>query len=351
MEEILYEVGLSLVDSIGPRKFAALLNVFGSAKEVFSAPENELIPIVGRVSTSQIKKFDLRKAEEELRRANELGVEILVYSKDGYPEGLTQIPDPPILLYRWGSLREFPDLSLAIVGTRNATHYGLKYAYNFSKELAAHGLCIVSGGAKGIDRKAHEGAIDGGGKTIAVLGCGVDVTYPRDSFSLFERIKENGALISEFPFGKQPYSSNFPLRNRIIAALSKAVFVVEAPASSGALITARWSLEIGRDVFALPGPIDRESSLGCNRLLRDGAKPILEIDDILEEFGMKRRKKSLKLSDKEKKIFEILTSPLHINEIAERSGMEVKEVFPILLSLLMKGAIFELPGKYYEKCS
>ncbi|MBL7158425.1 MAG: DNA-protecting protein DprA [Candidatus Omnitrophica bacterium] len=289
-----------------------------------------------------------------------------------YPEALKHIQGPPQELFVAGELLEEDKNAIAIVGTRQASFYGISEAERFAYELGLLGITIVSGMAKGIDAASHRGAIKAGARTIAVMGAGHDKIYPPEHKKLYEEILKNGAVITEFPVGTELHPSNFPSRNRIISGLSKGVLVIDAPSKSGALITARFALEQGREVFAVPGNINSAKSAGSNRLIKDGAKLVENTDDILEELlyvldieaagrrsqasGCRsqvagcRSQASGELSQKEGKVYGILCdNPLSIDEIRENINLPVNEVSGILLSLELKKLVKALPGENFIK--
>jgi len=295
---------------------------------------------------------------EELEAIEKLGVNIITVDDEQYPENLKHIYDPPKVLYVKGGFKPEDCFNIAIVGTRRASLYGQQNAERFAAELAERGFTITSGLARGIDTLAHKGAIKRGGRTIAVLGCGIDIAYPPENKKLMEEIEKKGAIISEFPIGTPPLKYNFPIRNRIISGLSMGVLVIEAPEKSGALITVSYALEQGREVFSLPGRIDTPTSKGTLGLIKDGAKLVQTIDDILEELQSlpeKERKEHEKenfdisgLTDEEKSVINVLSEePMHIDEI--KSNVDVSNISSILLKLELKKAIRELPGKHYVR--
>ena len=281
-----------------------------------------------------------------------------MFTSGDYPKALFQIPDPPPFIYVKGLW--FPgDVAVAVVGSRRATSYGLMTTAKLSGELASHGVCVVSGLARGVDTAAHKGALQVGGKTIGVLGCGIDKIYPPENRILFEEMSQKGCLISEYPLGTMPLAENFPRRNRIISGLSCGVLVIEAAEKSGSLITAQYALEHGRDVFAVPGNISFASSRGCNRLIKQGAKLVDCVEDILEELPGRERlsldaplfqapPRSFALSPKEAAIYGLLVrSPLHIDDIITQTELTAGEVSSMLLHLELKGAVTPLPGTHY----
>ncbi len=385
-EEVLYHLGFSHFLGIGPVKFALLKNHFGSAKKAYLAQEKELKELLGEKLGQKFIKFrqsfDLEKKYQEIKKK---GIEVISVDDERYPQDLKNIPDPPICLYVKGSMANFFSLSgspslyrgrhpktqknlpilsskdqeslilFAIVGTRQPTSYGLTVAKKFSFELAKNGFVIVSGMAYGVDTAAHWACLEAGGKTIAVLGCGVDVVYPAANRPLYEKIIETGgAIISEFPPGQTVLKGLFISRNRIISALSKGVMVVEGEEDSGALITARYAAEQGKEVFAPPSPITSKMSAAPNLLLKQGAKLVTSIEDIFEEFNIKispKKEQKLKesLNDSEKKIFEILKEkPLLIEDLVSALQQPIGHVLNTLSLLEIKGVVRKNEQNYYE---
>lgn len=282
----------------------------------------------------------------EMQKLDRVGAHFITHDEDAYPPLLKQLPDAPIILYVRGTLLPDDQRALAIVGTRKATSYGRDAAYRLARELAAQGVTIISGLAHGIDAAAHQGALDGGGRTIAVLGCGVDRIYPADHRALAARIIQNGALVSEFPLGSAPDAHHFPRRNRIISGLSLGVLIVEAPHKSGAIITASAAAEQGREVFAVPGSIFSPASAGANRLIQDGAKLVLTVDDILDELQLISRyvetrkvaEKVAPANEEERLILDMLgAEPTHVDDLVRRCGLPVATVNSTLAILELKG--------------
>jgi DNA processing protein len=284
-----YWIWLSSLVKITPRKRLALLKYFGDPAGLWQAGENELR--ASQLCTSKIISYimdtDMRRGAGDLaKRVFACGADVITFNDPSYPQTLKYTADPPAVLYCLGRLK--PDeLCVAVVGSRKATWYGLDMSKKLSSELARHGVTIVSGMARGVDSKAHYGALEAGGRTIAVLGCGVDVVYPKENRNLMDEICKKGAVISEYLPGTEPIPFNFPARNRIISGLSKGVIIVEASEKSGSLITADYALEQGRDVFAVPGNINSMNSSGTNRLIREGARIITCAGDILDEMNVK----------------------------------------------------------------
>lgn len=280
-------------------------------------------------------------------------------SDKGYPKNLRNIHGPPPVLYVKGGILPKDDIAVGVVGSRKASIYGLETCEKLAFELASMGVTIVSGMARGIDSAAHRGALKAGGRTLAVFGCGIDYIYPPENKSLAEKIEKSGALISEFGLGVEPMPYNFPRRNRIISGLSLGVIVVEAARNSGALITAAFALEQGREVFAVPGKINSATSAGVHQLIKDGAKLVGSVDDIIEELHLKievmdvsqnEEKSDIKLEEEESRIYSILSDePKHIDDIIKESGLSSSKVSNVLLALQLRKLIKELPGKFYYK--
>jgi len=280
----------------------------------------EKIPGVGpKIAARIVAGSKAADVDKEIKLAEKNNIKIVPYTSDQFPHNLKKIYDPPLLLYIKGEIRKSDTLALAIVGARKSSYYGQTQAERFGRQLAQVGFCVVSGMARGIDTNAHAGAIKGKGRTIAVLGSGLGVIYPSENKELSEKIADNGAVISELPMTTPPNNRNFPPRNRIISGLSLGVLVVESTLRSGSAITAKWALEHGKDVFAIPGNIDSNYSRGTNKLIKDGAKLVEDISDIVEELGPLAESihindsekvadiRSLTLNSKENKIFSILS--------------------------------------------
>jgi len=352
---------LGKIPHLGPKKSRELVEYFGSPQEVFSASFNKLseIPGIGKeIANIVTNKARNISVEEDLKLIKKFNVQIITFQDTRYPFNLQNIFDPPPLLYVRGELREEDKDALAIVGTRRATIYGKLVARRLAREIAEEGITIVSGMARGIDTAAHWGALEAGGRTIAVLGSGVDTVYPPENKQLMDKIIEKGAVVSEFPLKSLPEASHFPQRNRIISGLSRGVLVVEAPLRSGALITAEFALEQGREVFAVPGSINSLKSQGTNHLLKEGAKLVERAEDIFEELNFSPvlsnieivKNKELLLSAEEKKIFEFIREePLHIDSLVEKSELSASMVAAILTRLQIKGFIREFPGKVFVR--
>jgi len=354
---------LSKIPHLGPKRCRQLVEYFGSPKKVLSASSKSLlrVPEIGeKMVSSIIQERERIDVDEDLKTIDRLGIHLISFQDDKYPQNLLHTFNPPSLLYIRGSLKEEDKDAVAMVGTRRATIYGKMMVRKLARDLAKEGLTIVSGMARGVDTAAHLGALEAGGRTIAVLGCGVDVVYPLENRRLMAEIIESGAVISEFPLRTSPEGVNFPRRNRIISGLSKGVVVVEAPLRSGALITADFALEEGREVFAVPGNINSPYSQGTNRLIKQGAKLVEDAQDILEELDlsllgeMKRRegsaKRELSLSLEEEKILNLLgEEPLHIDLLVQESSLPASRVAEVLMRLEIKGLVRQLAGQQFVK--
>ncbi|HLO27307.1 MAG TPA: DNA-processing protein DprA [Geobacteraceae bacterium] len=348
---------LKSVPLVGNVTFRRLLEKFDSPEKVLRATERELSHVRGisAAAVASIRSHDYRPfAERECAAVAKSGAGIVTFVSGNYPKALLQIPDPPPFLYVKGELRG-SETALAVVGSRRASSYGLHTTTRLVTELAGLGITVVSGMARGIDTAAHRGALGAGGRSIGVLGCGIDVSYPPENRKLFDEMAAKGALVSEFPMGTLPLAENFPRRNRIISGISRGVLVVEAAENSGSLITAQFALEQGREVFAIPGNINCISSRGANRLIKEGAKLVENMDDILDELpdrpgrnGHASAAPDFGLTPQEAALYMLLAeSPLHIDEIIIKSALTVGEVSATLLRLELKGAVMQLPGKIF----
>ena len=356
-------IALRAVNGIGPVLFRRLLERFETPAEVLTAPPVSLAgvrgitqQIVDAIGASDCRRF----AETECRRIEQAGVKLLTFLDADYPRRLFEIGDPPPLLYLKGSIPVW-DPAVAVVGARRATRDGMKNAERLSAELSAAGVLVVSGLARGIDTAAHRGALASGGNTVAVLGCGVDVDYPPENRQLAGQICEHGCIISEFPMGTQPLAEHFPRRNRIISGLSRGVLVVEAVEKSGSLITARYALDQGREVMALPGSISSPSCRGSNRLIKEGAQLVDCISDILESCRIRLNSNTLPLLEqqlerprhdltpREAAIYELIAQgPRHLDDITQALELTAGEVSAMVLGLELKGLLQQLPGSYYS---
>jgi DNA processing protein len=356
-------IALSRVEGLGCVGFKKLAEHFSDPTAALSAPAAALAEIHGldKNVIDGLRNFSAwDEVEAEIIRAEKAAVKVVPFTDSTYPARLRMIADPPPLLYVKGDIRSEDEKAVAIVGSRSASDYGRRVARDLCRGLASLGFTVVSGMARGIDGTAHGTALNAGGRTIAVLGSGVDRAYPAEHQQLYQRISENGAVISEFPLGTRPMAFNFPARNRLISGLSLGVVVVEATEKSGSLITAALALEQGREVFAVPGEVGSSRSRGAHRLIRQGAKLVETVDDILEEIapqlaarrgnadGAVKRTLPRHLGDEFQKIFDLFQErSLQIDEVIENSGYSPPRVSEILLELELQGYIKQLPGKKY----
>jgi DNA processing protein len=359
-DPLLDRLCLSLVSGVGPRLYRALVDHFGSASAVLNAPMSELrmVPGIGaKLSQAVSRAREQIDAADELQFCRQQGIAILGAGEAGYPRMLAEIPDPPAILYVQGELKPQDQLAVAIVGSRHATQYGLAQAQRLAASLARAGLVIVSGLARGVDAAAHRGALEAGGRTIAVLGGGLAQIYPPEHQPLANEIAGQGAVVSEAPPRSQPLSGSFPQRNRIISGISLGVIVVEASTHSGALITAQHAMEQNREVFAVPGRVDNRMAHGCHRLLRDGAKLVESADDVLEELGplvaatpsnsgqVVHHPAELLLNELEQQVLQSITGDsAGIDEIVVASGLPTPQVLSTLSVLEMRRLVRRLSG-------
>ncbi len=353
-----YLIALNLVDSIGQKAIDLLLGGFKNPSEIFHASEDDLVSCGLRPSQAKrIKGFSRwKRVEQVFSICQKKGIKIIDIFSDNYPQRLREIASPPPLLFLRGELEREDWLSIAVVGSRRPSAYGITVAEQLTGELASLGLTIVSGMARGIDSVAHKEALKAGGRTIAVLGSGVDVVYPAENRSLMERIAVSGAVISEFLPGTRPERGNFPRRNRIISGLSLGVLVVEATTKSGTLITAGYAIEQGRDVFAVPGRVNSSLSAGTNELIKKGAKLVLTVEDIVEEFAheirqflkQKSKPKRVELTPEEEALLRHITDePVHVDELTRTSGLPLYKILSILTGLEIKGMVRQTEGKRF----
>ena len=356
-------LALARVKGLGCVSFKKLVACFGDPTEAFSATPSELAAVEGlqRDAIDSLVGFSQwAEVDNELKRVRSSGVTLVRYTDIEYPERLRAIADPPPVLYVKGAFAASDQRAMAIVGSRSASDYGRRVARDLARGLASYGFTVVSGLARGIDGMAHDTALNAGGRTIAVLGSGVERAYPPEHDKLYQRIAEQGAIISELPIGAKPLAYNFPARNRLISGLSLGVVVVEATEKSGSLITASLATDQGREVFAVPGEVGSSRSRGAHRLIRQGAKLVEAVDDIIEEIapqlvrpagatlGHRVRQLPQNSSAAVQKIFAILQErSLQVDEIIEDSGLVAAQVLGILLDLELQGYLKQLPGKVY----
>jgi DNA processing protein len=356
-------LALGRVKGLGCAGFKKLAVRFADPTKIFSASAAELAQVEGlhRDVIDGLLKFSAwGEIEQEIRRAREAGIELVPFTSPNYPARLRTIADPPPVLYIKGTLGAGDDKAVAIVGSRSASDYGRRMARDLARGLANLGFTVISGMARGIDGTAHDAVLQSGGRTIAVLGSGIDRAYPPEHGNLYRRISENGAVISELPIGTRPMAFNFPARNRLISGLSLGVVVVEATEKSGSLITAAMAVEQGREVFAVPGEAGASRSRGAHRLIRQGAKLVETVDDIIEEIAPQLLHHSGRAvapapptlppsaSETMRKIFALLQeNTLQVDQVIERSAVPAAQVLEILLDLELQGFIRQSPGKIY----
>ena len=360
-------VALNMIEGVGPVRARSLLEFFGEAPKILAASKQELLRVrnIGEETAENIanweKSVDLAG---ELKRISDFGCHTLISSDELYPPSLREIYDPPLVLYVKGALMMKDKNAVAMVGSRMTTHYGIETARKLAYQLAYVGVTVVSGGARGIDTAAHQGALSGKGRTIAVLGTGINLVFPVENAELFERIAANGAVMTQFPFNRPADKQSFPIRNRIVAGMTLGTVVVEANLTSGSLITANFATEYGRQIFAVPGRIDSPRSKGCHELIKKGAKLCEGVEDILSEFeylfpstnrppGANETGvlPALDLNPNEQSVFTAvkLEEESSIDEIIRASGLPSSAVNVALFSLEMKRLVKQLPGKLFVR--
>ncbi|HLH55249.1 MAG TPA: DNA-processing protein DprA [Verrucomicrobiae bacterium] len=359
-------VALSLIEHVGPVRVRQLLDHFGNATAILSAARSQLLQVngIGAETADSIASWEKNvDLSAELKRIDEFGCRVLIAGDEEYPPLLRQIYDPPVVLYAKGQLLAKDKNSVAMVGSRMTTHYGVEVARRLAYQLAYLGVTVVSGGARGIDSAAHQGALSAKGRTIAVLGTGINIVWPPENKELYERVAENGALVTQFPFNSPGTKQSFPIRNRLVAGMTLGTVVVEANLTSGALITANFANEYGRQVFAVPGRIDSPRSKGCHDLIKKGAKLCEGAEDILSEFeylfppsnkpaspAETGQLPALELSENEQKVYDTLSEEqLSIDEVIRKSALPASSASVALLSLEMKRIIRQLPGKMFVR--
>lgn len=356
MNALAYWIGFNKVRGIGPARLRALLDAFGDVASAWHASADALSQIgLDRRSLANLlqARRDLDLAAE-LTRVEHLGVQLLTWDDPCYPTRLLTIADPPPVLYVRGDFRAEDDWAVAVVGTRHASAYGREAARMLAGDLARAGVTIISGLARGIDAQAHRAALEAGGRTVAILGSGIDVIYPWENAHLAEEIVAAGALITEYPLGTQPEASNFPPRNRIISGMSRGVVVVEAGERSGALITAGFAADQGRDVFAVPGSIFQRGSQGTNRLIRDGAQPVFSALDVLEALNLTSVPQQVEAqllfpTDATEALLldQLAEEPMHVDEVSRATGLPIATVTSTLALMELKGLVRHAGGMSY----
>jgi len=363
MSDPIYLLALNSLRDIGPVIARRLLAVFGSPENIFQSTVRELKEIegIGENRARSIVSFNQWDSiQKEIDRVSKSGASIITINDTTYPESLRRISDAPLVLYVKGKIKDTDKYAVAIVGSRLPTDYGLQVAEKISYRIASYGLTVISGMARGIDTIAHKGALMAKGRTIAVLGSGIDIPYPAENRGLMNAIASAGAVISEFPLGTGPNKENFPQRNRIISALALGVVVIEAAVDSGSLITVGYALEQGKEVFAVPGNITSVTSKGTNNLIKKGAKLVDSAEEIIDELryqikGILKEDKTItqkqlpEMTDDEKKIYNYLgEEPKHIDTIVRGTGIVSHKALSILLSLELKGIVRQIEGKNFS---
>jgi DNA processing protein len=355
---------LNMIEHVGPVRLRQLLQFFGEPTAILKASKNQLLHVhgIGEDTATAISNWETAiDLAAELKRITDFGCRIVIQADEEYPELLKTIYDPPIVLYVKGALLPKDKNSVAMVGSRQTTHYGVEVARKLAYQLGYIGVTVVSGGARGIDTAAHQGALSAKGRTVVVLGTGINIIFPPENAELFERIAASGAVITQFPFNRTADKQSFPIRNRIVAGMTLGTVVVEANLTSGALITSHFATEYGRQVFAVPGRIDSPRSKGCHDLIKKGAKLCESAEDILSEFEYlfppTNRSSdpagvaAITLSENEQKIYDALkdNDELAIDEVIRASGLPASVVSVALLSLEMKKLVRQLPGKLFVR--
>lgn len=363
-------LALTLTSGLASRLCGRLLKRFESPEKIFAAPlaALESCSLPAAVAQAIVKKEAFKRAEKELAAIRKIpDCRLVNWADPEYPQNLLQIYDPPVLLYVRGDVQILNEPSVSMVGTRKPTLYGTQMAERLGRELAARGVVVISGMARGIDALGHQGVLAVGGRAIGVLGTGVNVCYPKENKKLYEKVLERGAIVSEFPLGTHPAPENFPIRNRIVAGMPLGVVVVEGAQYSGSLITARLAMEFGREVLAVPGNVTQPVSFAPNLLIKQGAKLVTNGEDVIEELPTPVRAMLTKavqpengqghlliaasLNSAEEKLYRLLSADeaVHIDDLMERSGLHSSEVLATLFDLEMKGVIRQLPGKQFSK--
>uniref|UniRef100_A0A7C6AFG7 DNA-protecting protein DprA n=1 Tax=candidate division WOR-3 bacterium TaxID=2052148 RepID=A0A7C6AFG7_UNCW3 len=348
---------LCSIEKLNETRLYALLERFRNPESILNAPPKELTEIVGseiagRISTLKVDDGIKRKWEIMERHQ----IKVVPYYAEEYPHWLKNILHFPPVLFMRGDIKLEDEIAIAIVGTRGATVYGKAIAEEFAGEFAQAGVCVVSGMARGIDTSAHWGSLKKNGRTIAVLGCGVDIVYPPENKNLLNEIIKNGAVVSEFNIGTKPLAQNFPKRNRIISGLSRAIVAIEAKEKSGVMNTVEWALQQNKEIYAIPGNIYSKTSAGTNRLIKEGATPVTSASEVLDYLGIRFTKKEREIKEVilnneiEKKIWEGLSlEPIYLDELKEKIDMPTSEILKVLLDLEIRGFVKQLPGMMFVK--
>lgn len=356
-EDARYWVGFQRAQRIGPVRLRRLIERFGTLEEAWRATPGQLGSVLDQASVDAVVSTRSSvELDREMDKVAKAGASVLTLDDPAYPRLLAQVPSAPPVLYVRGSITRADDRAVGIVGTRRTTSYGLDVAGGMGRDLATYGVTVVSGLALGVDGAAHRGALAADGRTIGVLGCGVDVVYPASHRKLYDEMAERGAIVSDYAMGTKPNGVNFPPRNRIIAGLSVGIVVVEAPAKSGALITVDFAADYGREVFAVPGSVLGEHNRGSHRILRDGARLVTSAADVVQDLGMGvvepgvPKQQTLPLTAEEQHLLNYVRwDPQHIDEIAEAAGIPAHEAAALSTMLELKGAIKDKGGQTYAR--
>jgi DNA processing protein len=355
-DEIFELLHLLSIDKLTAKNLHILLQEYGSPASIVSAPLQPLTRLVGSQTAREITSYSvtdgLRKKGQLI---NEMNISVLPFYSAEYPAWLRNIDNFPPVIFVRGNILPEDEVSVAVIGTRGATVYGKEIARSFAVEFADAGVTVISGMARGVDTSAHRGALQNRGRTIAVLGSGIDVCYPPENKQLMADIINSGAVVSEFNIGTPPLAYNFPRRNRIVSGLAKAVVAIEAKEKSGVMNTVKWALEQNKEVFAVPGNIYAKTSHGTNRLIKEGAVPVTSPDEILDYLGMKHAKKEkatkeILLDEMERNVWEALSyEPTYLDALAERINEPTSTLLNVLLKLEIKGYVQQLPGMSFVK--
>lgn len=341
---MIYKLWLLILEISNSKKIK-LLYQYGNESSIYENYEE-----ISRVKAKFDKKEMFIRAKAISVWMKENNVHIITIDEEIYPEILRQIDEAPYGLFYKGDISLLKDRIVAIIGSRNCSNYGIEVTKVLTKELNSYNITIISGGAKGIDTVAHKTTLETNGRTIVVLGCGIDIVYPAQNSILFKKIAETGLILSEFPPGTKPFSYNFPRRNRIISGLSEAVIVAEAAEKSGSLITANFAADQGKEVMVVPGSIFLKGCRGCNLLIKDGANVISSLEDLRNELGLYKGENVGILSPVKKKILSIINQePVHIDELVNKSYIDREDLFKVLFEMQIGKEIIFLPGDYYAR--
>ena len=344
------------ISTLKLRDLHELIEKYGSCRNIIHASVEDLHGITGEENAAAIKAFNISDPLiKKKQKLEEMAIDIVPYYTREYPKWLTLVDRFPAVLFVRGDILPEDELSIALIGTRGASAYGKEIASKFAAEFALAGVTVVSGMARGIDTEAHRGALHNKGRTIAVLGCGVDVCYPPENKGLMNEIIASGAVISEFDIGTPPLAHNFPRRNRIVSGLAKAVVAIEAKEKSGVMNTVRWALDQNKEVFAVPGNIFAKTSYGTNRLIKDGATPVTSPDEVLEflclnKEGRGSTTQNIILDETERMVWDVLScEPIVLDALAEKLDQPTSSILNVLLKLEIKGHVRQLPGMSFVK--